>query len=192
MNREGHSTLLAGVVGAPERCDGPLLEAHFNYPVSVCFDPKTKFIYVCDLCNSRIRKISREDGVVTTIDYGLTCPSSCCFYDGYLYVSEQNQITKLCPETAEATCFAEIDATSVCPDGKGNILVTDYGNPGIKRITPDGQITTLINTPRKIVGICVDNEGDILFTDFMIRKIKISSPPLTSVFYELLTETGSG
>lgn len=45
---------------------GPATKAQFNQPHAIQFDPTGAYLYVCDIANNRLRRISTADGVITT------------------------------------------------------------------------------------------------------------------------------
>ncbi len=135
--------------------DGPSHDALFLHPSDVAIGPDGT-IFVADTGNHRIRTIS-PDGVVTTLagsiyDYG----------DGIgphgLFRSPM----------------------SLCVDEDGNCYVADTGNNTIRRVTPDGEVTTLAGSPQGgsadgsglsaglqwPTGIAIDHNGHLWVADF--------------------------
>lgn len=113
---EPEISLFAGT-GAFGLEDGPALEAVFNYPTSLASDGSGN-IYVGD--NNAVRMIS-PDGLVSTLAGGLT-PG---FFDGNGSEAQFNFIWG-------------IDA-----DLDGNVYVADAFNHAIRKISPDGEVSTL-------------------------------------------------
>ena len=102
--------------------DGPSGEALFRYPTDVAIGPDGT-CYVADGGNHRIRTISPE-GVVATLagsiyDYG----------DGRGPDGRFRQPLAL-----------DVDADGTC-------YVADTGNNAVRRVTPDGEVTTLAGSP---------------------------------------------
>ena len=102
--------------------DGPGAEALFRFPSGVAIGPDGT-CYVADTGNDRIRTIT-PDGLVATLagsiyDYG----------DG----------------RGAAARFRRPEAVTV--DVDGTCYVADTGNNAIRRITPDGEVTTLAGSP---------------------------------------------
>lgn len=109
----------SGLSGA---ADGSALEASFNLPTVVTPDRSGNLIVV-DRMNHKIRKIA-PDGTVSTIagtgSYGAV--------DG----------------PGETATFRYPDGAVV--DSQGNIFITDQGNSKIRKIVPDGTVSTFAGT----------------------------------------------
>ncbi|MBL8292850.1 MAG: hypothetical protein JNN08_13485 [Bryobacterales bacterium] len=112
---------------------GPATDASLYEPWSLAVDKSNNLLFT-DTVNNRIRKVS-PDGIISTIAGVSATSFSTIVGDGG-------------PAT-EAVVFSP---TSVAVDSNGNILISDLG--GLRRITPDGIITTIArNTnPRQSVG----------------------------------------
>jgi DNA-binding beta-propeller fold protein YncE len=148
--------------------DGSLSSAQFKNPKGVAVDASGN-VFVADMSNNRIRKIS-ADGKVTTIAGN----GRAGFADG--------------KDTA-AMFFNPVD---VALDGSGNIFLVDLTNQRIRKITPDGTVATVagrggsigysdgpaataaFNRPR---GLALDGAGNIYVADMdnnRIRKVSIN------------------
>lgn len=113
----------AGVMAVSGWQDGTGSDALFNQPRGLARDNRGN-IYVADTGNSVIRKITRE-GVVTTLA-GLST------------------IGGLKDGTGSEAWFNQPRGLTV--DSDGNVYVADTGNAAIRKITPDGVVTTLALT----------------------------------------------
>ena len=113
----GVVTTLAGS-GSSGIDNGTGTSAQFSYPRDVIVD-QSNTIYVADYFNHRIRKVTPA-GVVTTF-----AGSSSGFADG----------------TGTSAQFK--NPTGVDIDSAGNLLVADYSNRRIRRITPSGVVSTV-------------------------------------------------
>ncbi|HWA29281.1 MAG TPA: immunoglobulin domain-containing protein [Lacunisphaera sp.] len=118
----GDVTTLAGLVGVSGTADGTGSNALFNQPGGVAVD-NSGYVYVADTANSTIRRISPQ-GVVSTIG-GL--PGIAGHRDGVGTEAWFNQPRDLCI-------------------GNGFLFVADTGNAAIRKIAPDGSVTTLTLT----------------------------------------------
>lgn len=172
----GVVTTLAGLAGTAGSADGTAFYARFNYPTGVAVDHQGK-IYVADLYNCTIRKVT-ADGTVTTIA-GLAeisgstdgrgalarfrFPMSVAVDDsGNIYVADllNNAIRKVTPTGMVITWAGTMSYTpgnadgmgkgarfnhpsGVAVDKAGNIYVADSCNDTIRRISPDQAVTTL-------------------------------------------------
>lgn len=158
----GQTSTIAGN-NNPGSQNGGALSATFNNPAGLAIDGAGN-LYVADMLSNRIRKIS--GGVVSTLAGSDTAASV-------------NGIG------AAASFFFP---NSVAVDGGGNVYVTEYVSDLIRKITPDGTVTTLagngtsgqadstgtaasFNGPS---GIAVDAAGNVYVADTfnnVIRKI---------------------
>jgi sugar lactone lactonase YvrE len=150
--------------GSPGFTDGPPAVGRFADPFGIVMD-REGALYVADAGqNNRIRKIT-PDGMMSTLAGG-----SEGFADG--------------PGTAAA--FNSPSAIAI--DAGGNLYVADTGNNSIRKVTPQGIVTTIagdgkagyqdgparsaeFNGP---VGVAVDTDGSIYVADTYndrIRKI---------------------
>jgi len=116
----GVVTTVAGAVGVRGSTDGPISVARFNSPNGVCADAGGN-IYVADSSNHTIRRIS-SDGVVSTMA-GLAGVRGST--DG----------------SGSAARFS--NPGDVAVDTAGNLYVADTGNQTIRKMAPDGTVTTL-------------------------------------------------
>lgn len=157
--------------------NGPLASAKFNGPQAIAADAQGNF-YVADAFNSVIRKIS--GGLVSTLA-GSGTP-------GYKNGTG-----------ADAQFYSP---QGVAVDAQGNVYVSDFGNNAIRKITPDGVVTTLAggngagyaNGSGSVVkfynpsGLAVDAQGNIYVADKgnnMIRKI--TAEGVTTTFAGITT-----
>lgn len=103
---------------------GPAVSAQFNYPIGVAFDASS--LLIADSANSRVRRID-QSGVVTTVA-GTGLPEN----DGGRDVP-----------AAEAS-FAGPYGVAVGADG--SVYVTELVGNRVRRIRPDGTVTTVAGT----------------------------------------------
>lgn len=163
MTPDGMVTTLAGS-GTPGLVDGQGTAASFDWPSNLRVGPDGN-IYVAEGFggNQAIRKVT-PDGVVTTVA-GSTTQG---FADG----------------TGAAARFNL--AAGIGVDARGYLYVADTNNNRIRRITPDGVVTTMAgsSTPGPADGIgdaaqfsdlsdvTVDRDGNLyVVSNFLVRKI---------------------
>ncbi len=148
---------VAGSAANRGGADGTGAAARFNYPNGVAVDTAGN-LYVADTYNDTIRKIT-PNGVVTTLA-------------GSAGISGATDLT------GSNALFNQ--PYGVAMDGAGNVYVADTGNGTIRKITPDGAVTTvagmagiaglgdgagssaLFNQPH---GLWVDSAGNIYVAD---------------------------
>lgn len=154
--------------------DGPASEAKFFLPSGTAVDLLGN-VYFTDLGNHRIRKISPA-GVVTTLAGGKRG-----FAD----------------ETGTAAMFSSPSGIAV--DACGNVYVTEWDNNRIRKVSPDGVVSTLagsetagfadgigtaasFNRPK---GVAIDGDGNVYVADEYNNSIRKISP-----FGEVITLAG--
>ncbi|MEK6409067.1 MAG: NHL repeat-containing protein [Acidobacteriota bacterium] len=145
--------------------DGDAMRAQFNTPSGIAIDKNGNLI-IADTSNNRVRKLSSDGRSVSTI----AGSGVAGFKDG--------------PATE-----AEFDGPiGIATDRHGNIFVADTYNDCIRRISTDGQVTTIAGTGAPGYGdgqaasasfdtpsgIAIDGRGDIFVADtgnHAVRKI---------------------
>ena len=141
----------SGLEGAD---NGAGIKATFNSPGSVALDAAGN-LYVCDNGNNMIRKIT-PDGTVSTFAGSGTSGSA----------------------NGKGTAASFNSPFGIATDASGNVYVSDSGNNMIRKITPDGTVSTLaggqygakngtgtgasFNTP---AGLAVDAAGNVYVAD---------------------------
>lgn len=171
------STLAGGGVGNPKTVNDPIYgnigsadgvgtAASFYAPGGIAMDASGN-IYVGEAGNHDIRKISPA-GVVTT-------------FAGNVAGGSSNGI-------GTAASFSSLQGIAV--DAAGNVYVADSGNQLIRKITPDGDVTTFAgngvagadNGPAASAsfhspnGVAVDAAGNVYVGDFFNNKVRKITP----------------
>lgn len=168
---EGAVTTLAGN-GTKGFLDGQGTAARFEYPCGIAVDAAGT-LYLADTSNNAIRKVTPGGEVTTWVggskglvdgkgrDAKFNNPTGIALAsDGTLYVADSNNncIRKVAP-SGEVTTVAGASAPGLVDgnreiarfnypcglalDGQGNLLVGEILNHTIRRVAPDGVVTTL-------------------------------------------------
>src|SRR5438270_689069 len=118
---KGTITTVAGT-GSPGYSgdNGPATQAQLNGPFDLAFDAAGN-LYIVDRYNDRVRKVSPE-GTITTVA-GTGQPG---------FSGDNGQAT-----AAQLKLLA-----GVVVDGAGNLFIADLYNHRVRRVTPDGIIST--------------------------------------------------
>jgi DNA-binding beta-propeller fold protein YncE len=173
---QGQVSTLAGGTGSnpQEGChrDGEGTIARFNHPMGVAVDGDGNII-VADTNNHRIRRITPRGHVSTLAGTG--CKG---YGDGEGTVAHFN------------------NPTGVAVDEDGNVIVADMNNHCIRKITPQGQVSTLAGTGKvkgiqdgdaavgalfnHPVGVAVDGDAVIVADADNNRICKITQQPQVS------------
>jgi sugar lactone lactonase YvrE len=183
---EGEVSTLAGdVAGEKGFVDGPGSTAEFQWPNGIAIDAAGN-LYVADMGNHRIRKVTPEGEVST-----LAGSSDMTGFNGGFADGPGNT--------------AQFDSPSdIAIDAAGNLYVADEDNGRIRKVTPEGEVSTfagipykksdedfadspesIVDNPRRIAdgpgsvarfrgpsGITIDTAGNLYVTDyFYIRKV---------------------
>ncbi|HEX8176409.1 MAG TPA: hypothetical protein VF543_15070 [Pyrinomonadaceae bacterium] len=148
--------------GAPGFNDGAANQARFSDPFGIAIDSKGS-IFIADAGeNNRIRKLSPEGTVTTLAGAGEG------FQDG------------------QGTGAKFNTPSALAVDAQDNLYVADTGNNAIRKITPDGTVTTLagggeagyrdgpardarFNAP---IGVAVDSDGSVYIADTYNDRIR--------------------
>lgn len=209
-------TVLAGN-GACEHRDGPAVLAGFQTLGRMARDPVSGDRYVTEYFANDIRRIA-SDGTVSTLcgsDSGrqdgplasatFAAPNALAISaDGVMYVAEGGNhcIRKIDHGTVSTLAgdgvLGEADGTGAMarfnsPEGlaiddQGDLIVTDSGNHNLRKVTPDGVVTTLAGSPtgeagnfdgtgtearfNTPYGVAVDGLGRIFVADMGNNRIR--------------------
>ncbi|HWL15015.1 MAG TPA: immunoglobulin domain-containing protein, partial [Opitutus sp.] len=181
----GVVSTFAGVAdGSVAAFDGPRQMARFYWPAGVAVD-RGGHVYVADTMNNLIRIIDR-DGWVSTLAgkaFALAKPGSA-----------NEGIGGLNPGGSADGVGAEAEfygPTGIAVDRAGFVYVADQGNHTIRRISPEGKVTTLAGLARTHgsadgvgaaarfnwpSGVAVDAHGNVFVADTMNNAIRKITP----------------
>jgi len=118
-------TTVAGLAGASGSTDGAGLDARFNAPAGIAVSD-AGVVYVADTGNHTIRKITFSAGAATVTTIG-GLPGIAGYQDG---------------PTANTSLFNQPRALAVA--GDGTVYVADTGNAVVRKIAPNGVVSTLV------------------------------------------------
>lgn len=155
---EGQVSTIAGD-GTAGYKDGPAAQAQFNGPIGVAVDKRGN-VYVADAYNDRIRMIT-SDGQVSTVA-GKGSP-------GY---SDGDRNT------------AQFDTPcGVVIANDGALIVADTGNDRLRKVTPQGNVTTLPNDDlSNPIGLAISHDNFLYVTELdQSRVIQIAPDGATRV-----------
>ncbi len=171
--------IVSTLAGSGERnaTDGIGSKAGFDKPVALAVDVAGN-VYVADAANHKVRKITAT-GIVTTLA-------------GSGELGNQN---------GKGAAASFYNPSGIAVDATGNVYVADYGNNRIRKITPDGTVSTIAgsDTFGNVDGnaasatfyypnaVAVDAAGNVYVTDQINHKVRKLSPE-----GEVTTLAGSG
>lgn len=155
---------------------GPAIRAGLAYAMAIAVD-KQRNLYVVD--GIRVRRINRA-GIITTI-------------------AGRGTIGGFSGDGGPATSAQLRQPTDVAVDGRGNIYIADRGNSNVRKVGPDGIITTIAGTgecrpdvsgdggPATSAPLClpqavaVDARGNVYIAEYAasggadrVRKVSVS------------------
>lgn len=206
--------------------DGYGDQVHFWGLGGIC-KGKDGTLWINEYLNRRIRKITPVGQVITVAGTGrqeykdgfgtsaaFEGPGSAMATDskGNLFIFDNNRLRKIAP-SGEVTTIAgngipkAVDGKGTTAgfwtpggmvfDAEGNIILTEWGNSLIRKITPDGTVTTLCRTADQFQfkdgllanagfrfpqGICIDSKGDLYIADQLNNCIRKISNGIVSTF----------
>ncbi len=134
---DGIISTIAGNGLSPYNGDNiPATSASFGHPYSMTLDSAGS-IYIADTNNNRIRKIT-PDGIVTTV-----AGNGKAGYNG---------------DNIPATSASLNSPVSVAVDAAGDLYIADVDNSLVRKVTPDGIISTVAGVvPGGGTGLFADN-----------------------------------
>lgn len=178
----GVVSTFAGIAGQGGTVDGPATSAKFSAPRGLTVD-KDGNVYVADDSDSVIRKITAA-GAVTTL------------------AGNASASTGTTDGTGSEARFKWPFGVTV--DAAGNLYVADSGNHTIRKITPNGVVTTVAGTAgttgssdavptfNEPFGITIDSLGNLYVTDFKNHTIRKGTAPVDRTRPTLSVTTPKG
>jgi sugar lactone lactonase YvrE len=158
--------IIVGAIGVAGASDGLGSEARFSSPSALAVD-SSGYIYIADMGNNTIRKIS-PSGDVRTL------------------AGQAGQTGRIDGEGAQARFMAP---SGIAVDDFGNVYVAEFASDTIRKISPEGSVNLLAGSPgnpgwtdakgdnahfRNPWSVAVDKSGNVYVSDkdnSVIRKI---------------------
>ncbi|MGH9720099.1 MAG: SMP-30/gluconolactonase/LRE family protein, partial [Bryobacteraceae bacterium] len=167
VSTDGVISTFAGTGRAGNTGDqGPATQAALNAPDGVAADSAGN-VYILDFGNFRIRRVTR-DGVIAT-------------FAG----TGQAGFSR---ETGPATAFPMRPRRGLAADAAGNVFIADFDNHQVRKVTPEGEISTVAGTgmPGRSgdggpataamlaspAGLALDAEGNLFVADLANHRIR--------------------
>ena len=186
-------------------------EWRFHHPTGMIRDAVGN-LYIADTANGRVRRIS-TDGSLSTVAAGLGYPSYFALdRSNLLYFSDSKTGTiHMIDRAGRLQVFSRGSGakpfrapTGIAFDARGDLFVADTGNNVIRKITPDGFVSTVAGGGssekdgfalslelKSPVGLAVSPEGEIWFTE-TTRLRKLTSDARVSTISGVLLTEGKG
>jgi|DewCreStandDraft_4_1066084.scaffolds.fasta_scaffold06561_5 sugar lactone lactonase YvrE len=175
ISKDGKITTIAGTGAAGYSGDeGPAARAQLDTPSGVAVDASGN-VYIADTYNNRIRKVTPDGVIVTVAGTGR-----------FGYAGDGG------PATAARLALP----MGVVVDQEGNLYIADYLNRRVRRLSPDGTITTVAGDGRAGYsgddgpataarldyphGVAADASGRLYVSDVgshVVRRIWLSCQP---------------
>ena len=155
---EGKVSTIAGD-GTAGYADGPAAQAKFNGPIGIAVDPRGN-IFVADTYNDRIRLITTDGQVSTVAGHGT--PG---YADGDRNVA-----------LFDSPCGIITNAND------GSLIVADTGNDRLRKITSEGNVTTLTITDElsSPLGLAFSHDSFLYVTELDRSRIIQIAPDGTA------------
>ena len=159
---------------------GPAEKAAFSTVIQLALDPEAKHLFVADIDNKRIRRVTLATGIVETVAG-----------NGKGGVPENG---------AEAKSSPLSDPRAVVPAADGSFYILERGGNALRHVDPAGKIRTVAGTGKKGPGldegdaltvtmngpkhICLDRDGTVLVADaenHVIRRFDPKTGKITRI-----------
>jgi len=209
---DGKVITIAGTSGLADTLDGDSKTARLHGPNGVEIDNEEN-IFITEYSGNTVRRISKDGKLVTWIprlEGNFNNPSSIALDSkGNLFIADSfNDVIKKCTPNMEISIVAGVMGKAGGSDGKlgqgllnypygvavdkeDNIVIADYRNSAIRRMNPDGTLTTVAGKPgsdgdvdgpgstalfRNPTGVTCDEVGNIYVADFGNSKVRKITP----------------
>jgi streptogramin lyase len=183
----GNVTSYAGT-GTAGYQNGDISIATFGDPISIAIDASDT-LYVAEASRKTIRKIT-SSGQVSTLTFSTALNTNFCSIavdsSGIIYALNNNplhsvyKITPTGPTTADIALLAgsglgyadgqgsaakfNVDsASAICVDSFGNVYVGDTGNGSVRKITPSGNVITIVGNGTNAANNLAESNTRLFF-----------------------------
>jgi trimeric autotransporter adhesin len=213
--RSGMTTIFGGLLGGFGGDEGPATDAQLNNPIKLSVD-EAGTIYIADSNNRRIRSVA-ADGIMHTVA-GNGGAGGTDFSPRYVVsdaanvyvapitggivqrVNEDGSLTTVAGngdygfsgDSAPSVDASLSNPTGLALDRDGNLYIADSGNHRVRRVTPDGLITTVagsgfsgfsgddaaafaaeLNFP---TAVAIDDDGNLYIADTGNQRVRKVTP----------------
>ncbi len=193
LDTAGVLTVVAGRGNPGDSGDGgPAIRAQIGSPLALAVDP-AGILYIADAPNGRIRKVT-TDGLITTV----AGSGSGCFCE-----------SEGAGDGGPATAAPLYYPSQLAVDAKGNVYIGEFNTARVRRVSPDGIITTAVGTggnggnsgdggPATKAqigvpwGLAVDHAGNLFISDVIPEDNDCTAPRIRKVSPDGIITTVAG
>jgi sugar lactone lactonase YvrE len=134
---------------------GPASAAEFAWPAEILFDAAGNLL-VADYLNGRVRRVDANGAVTTIAGNGATPPAAPA---GWGPLPPPTTLAQEPPPSPAKGAFLQYP-TGMVVDSNGAVYFMEASARRIRKITPDGLISTVAILPRAAVGgLAIDGQG---------------------------------
>ncbi len=151
---------------------GPAHKAQFGTVIQVALDPASKHLYVADIDNKRVRRITLASGIVETVA-GIGKPAK----------PEDGAVAKDAPLS---------DPRAVVATADGSLYILERGGNALRLVDPAGKIKTVAGTGKSGLSgddgpalgatmsgpkhLCLDRDGSVIIADAETNTVRRYDP----------------
>ena len=175
IRRVAPDGIITTVVGAGTQGSsgdgGPAIQAELNRPIGVALGPDGS-LYISDFLNQSVRRVA-PNGIITTV--------------------AGTGVQGFSGDGGPATQAQLNSAIGVALGPNGSLYIADSGNSRIRRVAPDGIITTVAGTGTQgssgdggpatqarllPAGVALGSDGSLYVSDFLSQRVRRVAGPL--------------
>ncbi len=170
---DGKATTIVGLAGNPGSATGQF--ARLNHPRGITVTPLDGYVYVADTANNEVRILYTGGSFVPahTVASSLNAPAGvAATLRGSIYVADTGSgAIRLLTPVSGTTGFFTMSTVSehydspegIAVDAAGNVFVGERG--AVRKIAPDGAVTTLASGFLRPAALAVDALGNVYVGD---------------------------